>query len=332
MKNKTSFLTHVPPMGIYETLYAFQNAYGTYMGEKGTHPWSQGFPLTTQIPGGPQMPENIKIDSDDLKYPKAWGQPELRQTIADYYNHYYGSSIDLENVMIFAGGRPGLIALLMFLEPDIQVRIASTEYTPYYDMLRLMNRDHDLIDSTVENSFNPTIDEYIGNNSNQRKLVLLSNPCNPTGITRKGNELKELVERASFSENGLLVDEAYELFQKFKRIEDAGAFSAECEVIPENVMGEISKRTDIVTVSLCSGKNADVMYLFMEDICGDTKNPPRHSKAYGNLLRLRGEIKIERVKALRAFKKDSMTGKFPGKKQSSNLEKKQFEEFLDQLN
>ena len=59
MKNKASFLTHVPPMGIYETLYAFQNAYGTYMGEKGTRPWSQGFPLTSQIPGGPEMPVKI---------------------------------------------------------------------------------------------------------------------------------------------------------------------------------------------------------------------------------------------------------------------------------
>jgi len=73
------------------------------------------------------------------------------------------------------------------------------------------------------------------------------------------------------------------------------------------------------------------MYLFMEDICGDTENPPRHSKAYGNLLRLRNEIKLERVKALKAFKKDSINGKFPEKKQSSNLEKKQFEEFLNQL-
>jgi 3-methyl-2-oxobutanoate hydroxymethyltransferase len=69
----------------------------------------------------------------------------------------------------------------------------------------------------------------------------------------------------------------------------------------------------------------------MEDICGDTLNPPRHSKAYGNLLKLRNEIKTERVKALKAFKKDSMTGKFPGKKQSSNLNKNQFEEFLNQL-
>ena len=210
--NKNSFLTHVPPMGIYETLYAFQNSFGSYMGEKGTHPWSQGFPLTSQIPGGPEMPNSIKVNSDDLRCPKAWGQPELRQTIAEYYNHHYGSSIDLENVMIFAGGRPGLIALLMFLQPDIKTHIASTEYTPYYDMLRLMNRKYHLIDSTIDNNFHPSVNEYLAGESNQRKLVLLSNPCNPTGITRMGDELKELVERSSYDVNGLLIDEAYELF------------------------------------------------------------------------------------------------------------------------
>ena len=210
--NKNSFLTHVPPMGIYETLYAFQNSFGSYMGEKGTHPWSQGFPLTSQIPGGPEMPNSIKVNSDDLKYPKAWGQPELRQTIAEYYNHHYGSSIDLENVMIFAGGRPGLIALLMFLQPDIRIQIASTEYTPYYDMLRLMKREYHLVESTIDNQFYPSIYQYMDGGSNQRKLVLLSNPCNPTGITRKGDQLKELVERSAFADNGLLIDEAYELF------------------------------------------------------------------------------------------------------------------------
>ena len=79
-----SFLTNVPPMGIYETLYAFQDAFGTYMGNKGTHPWSQGFPLTTQLPEGPEMPENIYVNAEDLKYPKAWGLPELREAIAEY--------------------------------------------------------------------------------------------------------------------------------------------------------------------------------------------------------------------------------------------------------
>ena len=59
MQSKSDFLTHVPPMGIYETLYRFLNSFGTYMGEKGTHPWSQGYPLTSQVPGGPKMPKCI---------------------------------------------------------------------------------------------------------------------------------------------------------------------------------------------------------------------------------------------------------------------------------
>ena len=145
-----------------------------------------------------------------------------------------------------------------------------------------------------------------------------------------------LVPRKSTSVGGMRAigktsNEAFELFQKFKRLEDAGAFSAECEVIPENVMGEISKRTNIVTVSLGAGRKADEMYLFMEDICGDSENPPRHAKAYGNILKLRKQIKLERIKALKAFKKDSMTGKFPGKKQSSILSKIEFDTFLEQL-
>ena len=82
--SSTSFLRYVPPMGIYETLYAFLESFGTYMGEPGTHPWSQGFPRTVQLPGGPPMPSRITVTSDHLRYPKAWGLPALREAIASY--------------------------------------------------------------------------------------------------------------------------------------------------------------------------------------------------------------------------------------------------------
>ena len=201
-------------MGIYETLYAFQVAFGVTMGEMGTHPWSQGFPLTTQLPGGPEMPTNVNLDADDLKYPKAWGLPALREAIAGYYNHYYNAGIDYENVMVFAGGRPGLVALLMFLQPDINIRIAATEYTPYYDMLRLLQRKYSLVDSHAENHFFPSVQDYVNTDDSVRNLVMLSNPCNPTGVTRSGKKLKALVEKASYGSFGLLIDEAYELFHE----------------------------------------------------------------------------------------------------------------------
>ena len=182
------------------------------MGKIGTHPWSQGFPLTTQLPEGPEMPANIHVNAEDLKYPKAWGLPELREAIAGYYNHYYSAGIDYENIMVFAGGRPGLITLLMFLQQDIHIRIASTEYTPYYDMLRLLKREYSLVGSHVDNSFFPTVQDYVNPGFADRNLEMLSNPCNPTGVTRTGDELKSLVNKASYGSFGLLIDEAYELF------------------------------------------------------------------------------------------------------------------------
>ena len=130
---------------------------------------------------------------------------------------------------------------------------------------------------------------------------------------------------------GKTSSEAFELYEKFKRLEDAGAFAAECEVIPENIMGEISKRTKIVTVSLGSGKKADVMYLFMNDICGESEKIPRHAKAYTNLKKMRDNLEIERVKALRAFIKDSLDGKFPAAENSVSVDDATLQKFIKKL-
>lgn len=207
------FLRYVPPMGIYETLYAFQAAFGSYMGEPGTHPWSQGFPRTVQLPGGPPIPSSVRVSSDHLKYPKAWGMPALREAIAAYYRTHYEADITPENVMIFAGGRPAIVAVLLFLDPEIPVRVASTEYTPYYDILHRLGRPHTLVPSGEENRFTPRVEDYTGADGG-RFLVLASNPCNPTGITRDGDELRDLVEAAGSGDIGLLIDEAYELLHE----------------------------------------------------------------------------------------------------------------------
>jgi hypothetical protein len=63
-----SFLSNVPPMGIYKTLYAFQDAFGTPMGKIGTHPWIQGFQLMTQLPEGLEMPANIYVNAEDHQH------------------------------------------------------------------------------------------------------------------------------------------------------------------------------------------------------------------------------------------------------------------------
>jgi 3-methyl-2-oxobutanoate hydroxymethyltransferase len=130
---------------------------------------------------------------------------------------------------------------------------------------------------------------------------------------------------------GKTADEAVELFHRFRRLEEAGAFAVECEVITARVMREIYLRTGLVTVSLGSGPDADVMFLFTEDVCGGEARLPRHARRYGNLDDLQEQVRRERVKALSAFRGDVDSRSFPGPKEVSQISDSEYAAFVDTL-
>ena len=213
-----SFLSdNCPPMGIYETLYAFRDSFGSFMGTEGTHPWSQGFPLTTPLEkfGGPTLPGSVDVTWEDRFYPKAWGHPDLREAISGYYNDQYGSKVEPENVMVFAGGRPGIFTVLAFLKDHVQVRIGNIEWPAYLDILEQTDTDFQIVPFTKGNGFHPSNEEYFdrtGLNAKTSLMPIISNPQNPSGQTRWGDELRDLIRLAEGSKNGILLDEAYEMF------------------------------------------------------------------------------------------------------------------------
>ncbi|AIE83692.1 pyridoxal phosphate-dependent aminotransferase [Fimbriimonas ginsengisoli] len=208
---RDSALCHFPPMGVYETLFKFLDATGKYMGTEGTHPWAQGFPLTTPLPGGPDIPTRIDFTHQDLKYPQATGGQELLVALRDYYRHFYGANLTTDNIAIFAGGRPAIYATLAFLKPEMRVLVEETEYTPYWDALRLLSKSPTLIPSNPENAFRPGIEDY---EMAGPGLVLKSNPSNPTGVTWTGERLRSLVALCSQPGWAGLIDEAYEFFHE----------------------------------------------------------------------------------------------------------------------
>jgi 3-methyl-2-oxobutanoate hydroxymethyltransferase len=110
---------------------------------------------------------------------------------------------------------------------------------------------------------------------------------------------------------GRTAHEALDLYDRFRRLEDAGAFAVECEIIPAAVMAEINRRTGLVTVSLGSGPDADVIFLFTSDICGEGRRLPRHARAWGDLATLHQKVRDERTKALSAFRAEVASGGFP---------------------
>ncbi len=129
---------------------------------------------------------------------------------------------------------------------------------------------------------------------------------------------------------GRTADEAVALWEKFRRLEDAGAFAVECELIPANVMTEIGRRTGMVTISLGSGRHADVIFLFTTDICGEGR-VPRHARAYADLAALHAEIARERVRALSEYRADVAAGRFPDATEVVMADEDELERFRQAL-
>ncbi len=125
--------------------------------------------------------------------------------------------------------------------------------------------------------------------------------------------------------------EALELSHDFRRLEEAGAFAVESEVICAPVMEEITRSSGLVTVSLGSGSGADVIYLFQNDICGEQVKGPRHARAFGNLRKLQDQIAEERRAALTAFRTAALSGDYPQPRESVTMDQEQLRFFKDAL-
>lgn len=130
---------------------------------------------------------------------------------------------------------------------------------------------------------------------------------------------------------GSTAEEALELFQDFKTMEGAGAFSVEAEVICAPVMAEISKRTTLITSSLGSVSDADIQFLFQNDVCGESDNPPRPAQAFGNLATLYKQISDERCGALSKFASTARNGQFPNSAQATSMAKDEFEKIMEKF-
>ena len=128
---------------------------------------------------------------------------------------------------------------------------------------------------------------------------------------------------------GKTADEAMELWRSFRRMEDAGAFSVEAEVICDRVLSEITRRTTLITSSLGSGSGGDIIYLFQNDICGEQPESPRHARAFGDLHALHDQMRAERRAALAVFHQAANTGAYPAEEETAQIADDEFEAFAE---
>ena len=110
---------------------------------------------------------------------------------------------------------------------------------------------------------------------------------------------------------GKTAAEALSILDDMQRLFDAGAYGAEVECVAEDALALISRHTPLVTNSIGAGAAGDVIFLFFEDICGETENPPRHAKSWGDGLAIRRQLEAERHKAVAGFRDAVKSGAYP---------------------
>jgi 3-methyl-2-oxobutanoate hydroxymethyltransferase len=129
---------------------------------------------------------------------------------------------------------------------------------------------------------------------------------------------------------GKTLEEALWVFKQIKEIEAAGAWAVEVELVPEELLTEISQRTKLVTSSIGSGSGGDIQFLFGEDILGNHPPPyPRHSKQYRNVYELQKQLQAERIGGFQDFIEDVRSGVFPAASNTVKAPTGVIQEFLE---
>ena len=129
---------------------------------------------------------------------------------------------------------------------------------------------------------------------------------------------------------GKTADEALGVLEHALELDDAGAIAVELEVVPTKVAEIITKKVNLLTISMGSGSDCDGQYLFSQDILGyNMGHIPRHSRIYRNFKKEFDRLHQERVDAYKEFITDTENKKFNDPKITVSIEDKEYDQFLN---
>ena len=120
-------------------------------------------------------------------------------------------------------------------------------------------------------------------------------------------------------------EDAVDLLQDAKKLEESGVFSIVFEMVTSDVAKIITKSVKVPTIGIGSGINCDGQVLVVHDMLGMfEKIKPKFAKRYLNLSE---EIR----NAINSYVKDVKEEKFPGQEHTFSMEKEELEKLEKEI-
>lgn len=169
--------------------------------------------------GEPDMdtPEHIKaaaieaLNNGFTKYTPSSGTPELRQAISEKFKKDNNLEYKPSQIIVSNGAKQSCFnAITAVCDPGDEVIIPAPYWLSYPEMVRLAGGVPVVVQTTQENSWKITREQFENAMTPRTKMIILNSPGNPTGSIYSREELRALSEVAADEDIYILSDEIYE--------------------------------------------------------------------------------------------------------------------------
>jgi aspartate aminotransferase len=146
---------------------------------------------------------------DQNHYTPVPGMPELRAAIADHAKEFYSADwIKPENILIAAGGKPGLyLSLLSLLNPGDEVIIPTPAWVSYKYIIELAGGT--VVEARLADNFDLDIANIEAAITDRTRVIIINSPNNPTGSIYSPDSLQKLSGLLAGADIAVLADDMY---------------------------------------------------------------------------------------------------------------------------
>ncbi|HFI0853958.1 TPA: pyridoxal phosphate-dependent aminotransferase [Streptococcus suis] len=143
-------------------------------------------------------------------YTVASGLPELKDAVNNYFEKFYGYSIQRNQVVVGTGAKFILYAFFAaVINPGDEVLIPTPYWVSYADQIKMNEGVPVFVTATEEHHFKVTVDQLEAARTDKTKVLLLNSPSNPTGMIYSREELEAIGNWAVKHDLLILADDIY---------------------------------------------------------------------------------------------------------------------------
>ena len=168
-------------------------------------------------------PETVRSSLSEIydagfgKYGPVKGIPEFRDAIATFANDNFDCKINSENVMVVPGARFGVfLAFSTLLNYGDEVIIIEPAWPAYRQCAINAGVKVRSIKTTLENKWEPSLEQINSSINNDTKMIILNYPNNPTGKIISKELMDSIFDIAKKNDLYILSDEIYSNYSNEK--------------------------------------------------------------------------------------------------------------------